>query len=105
MTAAQVGVIPTTLPPVVVGQADLTQSLKGPLEDGSANTRGLVALTPGPIYFSNATQVLLALLGSAECVSCMHSSEHRRCCCRRWRWAPRRPPAQLQPAAEMLCWQ
>ena len=69
MTTAEVGNIPTTLPPVGVGEADLTQSLTGPLEDGSANTRGLVTLTPGPINFSNATQVRFFLQGS-NCTNC-----------------------------------
>ena len=67
MSPAQVGFIPTTLPPVVVGQLDLTQSLSGPAEDQSANTRGLVTLSAGPPNFSNSTPVRSCKL------PCMHA--------------------------------
>ena len=70
MAPAQVGAIPTTLPPVVVGALDLTQSQAGPAKDLTADTRGLVSLTAGPAYFSNSTPVCLP-----RCHPCTHAAE------------------------------
>jgi hypothetical protein len=55
----QVGTLPTSplQPANVTGQLDLTQSLAGPLDNGTAATRGFnLAITSGAPFFSNATQ-------------------------------------------------
>lgn len=49
------------LPSNVTGELDLTQSLTGGLDNGTAATRGYTTSAPGMPYFSNASQVSLAL--------------------------------------------
>ncbi len=45
------------LPSNVTGELDLTQSLTGGLDNGTAATRGYTTSAPGMPYFSNASQV------------------------------------------------
>lgn len=57
LTTQQVGTIPgPPLPANVTGELDLTQSLAGPLDNGTAATRGFVTEPPGRPFISNATQ-------------------------------------------------
>ena len=41
----------------VTGQMDLTQGMSGPMDNGTAATRGYVVVPSGTPYFSNASQV------------------------------------------------
>ncbi len=53
-----VGPIPSpVLPPNVTGELDLTQSLAGPLDNGTAATRGYSVLPPGVPNYTNGSQV------------------------------------------------
>ena len=47
------------LPNFVVGEDDITQCLVGPLEDDTANTRGLIYATPCSPTLSNSSQPVL----------------------------------------------
>ena len=59
-SGGQFGAIPPPgpLPTNVTGELDLTQAF-GPLDNGTAATRGLVTMPSGIPYFSNASQVRL----------------------------------------------
>jgi hypothetical protein len=59
MTTQQIGTIPPPfpVPTNVTGELDLTQSLTGTLDNGTAATRGFVTPPSGTPFFSNATQV------------------------------------------------
>lgn len=59
MSTEQIGTIPPSplLPTNVTGELDLTQSLTGQLDNGTAATRGFEIPPPGVPFFSNATQV------------------------------------------------
>ncbi|EIE26937.1 hypothetical protein COCSUDRAFT_59435 [Coccomyxa subellipsoidea C-169] len=63
MSTEQIGTIPPSplLPTNVTGELDLTQSLTGQLDNGTAATRGFEIPPPGVPFFSNATQVAVAL--------------------------------------------
>ena len=57
MTIEQLGYIPPPpLPTNVTGELDLTQGF-GPVDNGTAATRGYVPVPSGTPYFSNASQV------------------------------------------------
>ena len=57
MTIEQLGYIPPPpLPTNVTGELDLTQGF-GPMDNGTAATRGYVPVPSGMPYFSNASQV------------------------------------------------
>ena len=58
MSIEQLGYIPPPpLPMNVTGQMDLTQGMSGPMDNGTAATRGYVVVPSGTPYFSNASQV------------------------------------------------
>ncbi len=58
MSIEQLGYIPPPpLPMNVTGQMDLTQAMTGPVDNGTAATRGYVVVPSGMPYFSNASQV------------------------------------------------
>ena len=59
-SGGQFGAIPPPgpLPTNVTGELDLTQAF-GPLDNGTAATRGLVTVPSSVPYFSNASQVRL----------------------------------------------
>ncbi|KAK9915431.1 hypothetical protein WJX75_009080 [Coccomyxa subellipsoidea] len=63
MTTQQIGTIPPPfpVPTNVTGELDLTQSLTGTLDNGTAATRGFVTPPSGTPFFSNATQVAVAI--------------------------------------------
>lgn len=62
LSTEQIGTLPgPMLPSNVTGELDLTQSLTGGLDNGTAATRGYTTSAPGMPYFSNASQVRLAL--------------------------------------------
>ena len=59
MSIEQLGYIPPApLPMNVTGQMDLTQAMTGPVDNGTAATRGYVVVPSGMPYFSNASQVI-----------------------------------------------
>lgn len=59
MTIEQLGYIPPPpLPMNVTGELDLTQGF-GPMDNGTAATRGYVPVPSAMPYFSNASQVSL----------------------------------------------
>ena len=60
MSAGQFGAVPPPgpLPTNITGELDLTQGF-GPLDNGTAATRGLVMVPSSMPYFSNASQVSL----------------------------------------------
>ena len=59
MSIEQLGYIaPAPLPMNVTGQMDLTQAMTGPVDNGTAATRGYVVTPSGMPYFSNASQVI-----------------------------------------------
>jgi hypothetical protein len=61
MSIQQLGYIPPPpLPMNVTGQMDLTQAMTGPVDNGTAATRGYVVVPSGMPYFSNASQVAVA---------------------------------------------
>ena len=58
MSIQQLGDIP--MPPLamnVTGELDLTQGFSGPMDNGTAATRGFMMVPSGTPYFSNASQV------------------------------------------------
>ena len=58
LSTEQIGTLPgPVLPSNVTGELDLTQSLTGGLDNGTAATRGYTTSAPGTPYFSNASQV------------------------------------------------
>ena len=60
MSIEQLGYIaPPPLPMNVTGQMDLTQAMTGPMDNGTAATRGYVVVPSGMPFFSNASQVLV----------------------------------------------
>lgn len=62
LSTQQIGTLPgPVLPTNVTGELDLTQSLTGPLDNGTAATRGYTTTPSGMPYFSNASQVLVSL--------------------------------------------
>ena len=53
-----IGPLPSpVLPPNVTGELDLTQSLAGPLDNGTASTRGYSIVPSGVPNFTNGSQV------------------------------------------------
>ena len=98
MSIEQLGYIaPPPLPMNVTGQMDLTQGMSGPMDNGTAATRGYVVVPSGMPYFSNASQVrcpateplivsvllcnspdtaiLCACSRCLECLVCLHSQQ------------------------------
>ena len=58
LSTEQIGTLPgPVLPSNVTGELDLTQSLTGGLDNGTAATRGYTTSAPGTPYFSNDSQV------------------------------------------------
>ncbi|KAK9915059.1 hypothetical protein WJX75_004249 [Coccomyxa subellipsoidea] len=61
LSTEQIGTLPgPVLPSNVTGELDLTQSLTGGLDNGTAATRGYTTSAPGTPYFSNDSQVAVA---------------------------------------------
>ncbi|BDA43081.1 Desiccation-related protein PCC13-62 [Coccomyxa sp. Obi] len=61
LSTQQIGTLPgPMLPSNVTGELDLTQSLTGALDNGTAATRGYTTSPSGMPFFSNATQVAVA---------------------------------------------
>lgn len=89
LSTEQIGTLPgPMLPANVTGELDLTQSLTGGLDNGTAATRGYTTSPPGMPYFSNASQVRLALLtgyfpmlkAQTLSVQAHHAGLHLNCC-------------------------
>lgn len=69
MSIEQLGYIaPPPLPMNVTGQMDLTQALTGPMDNGTAATRGYVVVPSGMPYFSNASQVCFCQQQLSRCL-------------------------------------